>query len=144
MQFFSSPKNLIFTNLKRVEYIPSEVWLTLQPMGGGGRCTPPVVFFTLLQNLQAIPENTWLLPTFIADIPMKKKSIIYRYPVKYFFFRCEVLGIKIRYKGCVELISEGIFGKYSKMVFVLIFFKGQIFRPFSGLAPSKLKLSSNI
>ena len=35
-----------------------------------------------------------------------------------------VLGIKIRQKGCVEFISEGIFGIYSKMkILVLTFFK---------------------
>ena len=48
-------------------------------------------------------------------------------------FTYEVLGIKIGYKGCVELISEGIVGKYSKNEdFGLNFFeKGQILRPFS-------------
>ena len=40
----------------------------------------------------------------------------------------------------MELISEGIFGKYSKMK--IFFFKGQILMPFSGLAPSKLKFFS--
>ena len=44
----------------------------------------------------------------------------------------------------MEFISEGIFEKYSKMkiLFVKIFEKGQILRPFSGLAPSKLKIFS--
>jgi len=42
----------------------------------------------------------------------------------------------------LEFISEGIFEKYSKMkiLFFEIFEKGQILRPFSGLAPSKLKI----
>ena len=42
----------------------------------------------------------------------------------------------------MEFISEGIFEKYSKMkiLFFEIFEKGQILRPFSGLAPSKLKI----
>ena len=41
----------------------------------------------------------------------------------------------------MEFISEGIFEKYSKMKILVfeIFEKGQILRPFSGLAPSKLK-----
>ena len=41
----------------------------------------------------------------------------------------------------LEFISEGIFEKYSKMKILSfeIFEKGQILRPFSGLAPSKLK-----
>ena len=45
----------------------------------------------------------------------------------------------------MEFISEGIFEKYSKMKILVfeIFEKGQILRPFSGLAPSKLKFFSN-
>ena len=42
----------------------------------------------------------------------------------------------------MEFISEGIFGKYSKMKTLVLTFlkKDQILRPFSGLAPSKLKI----
>ena len=42
----------------------------------------------------------------------------------------------------MEFISEGIFEKYSKMKILVfeIFEKVQILRPFSGLAPSKLKI----
>ena len=36
----------------------------------------------------------------------------------------EVLGIKLGHKGCIESISEEIFGEYSKMkILVLIFFR---------------------
>ena len=44
----------------------------------------------------------------------------------------------------MELISKRIFEKYSKMkiLFFDIFEKGQILRPFSGLAHSKLKIFS--
>ena len=39
----------------------------------------------------------------------------------------------------MEFISEGIFGKYTKMkILDYIFGKGKILMPFSGLAPSKL------
>ena len=43
-------------------------------------------------------------------------------------------------------MSEGIFEKYSKMKILVfeIFEKGQILRPFSGLALSKLKSFSNL
>ena len=57
-----------------------------------------------------------------------------------------VLGIKIGLKGSLDLISEGIFEKYLKMKILVfdIFEKGQILRPFSGLAPSKLKICSMV
>ena len=44
----------------------------------------------------------------------------------------------------MEFISEGIFEKYSKLMILVfeIFEKGQILRPFLGLAPSKLKFFS--
>ena len=44
----------------------------------------------------------------------------------------------------MEFISEGIFEKYSKMKIMVfeIFEKGQILRPFLGLAPQKLKIFS--
>ena len=45
----------------------------------------------------------------------------------------------------VELISEGFFGKYSKIkILVLKFWKrGHILRPFSGKAHTKIKMLSN-
>ena len=44
----------------------------------------------------------------------------------------------------MEFISEGIVEKYSKMKILVfeIFEKVQILRPFSGLAPSKMKIFS--
>ena len=44
----------------------------------------------------------------------------------------------------MEFISEGIFEKFPKMKILVfeIFEKGQILRPFSGLAPSKRKFFS--
>ena len=44
----------------------------------------------------------------------------------------------------MKFISEGIFEKYSKMKILVLTFlnKDQILRPFSGLAPSKLKMFS--
>ena len=55
-----------------------------------------------------------------------------------------MLGIKIGLKGSLEFISEEIFEKYSKMKILVfeVFEKGQILRPFLGLAPSKLKIFS--
>ena len=38
----------------------------------------------------------------------------------------------------MELISEEIFGKYSKMKIFVDFEKGHIFRPFSGIALTKM------
>merc|ERR1711860_362673 len=38
-------------------------------------------------------------------------------------FACEVMGIKIEKKGCFEFISEGIFGKYSKMKVLVLNFE---------------------
>ena len=37
-------------------------------------------------------------------------------------FACEVMGIKIESEGCFEFISEGIFGKYSKMKVLVLNF----------------------
>ena len=44
----------------------------------------------------------------------------------------------------MELISKRIFGKYSKMKILGLKFleKGHIFRPFSGIAPTKMKILS--
>ena len=58
---------------------------------------------------------------------------------------CEVLGIKIRYKGCVEFITEenGKYSKYSKMkilVFKYLKKKREKIRPFSDLESSKLNV----
>ena len=46
----------------------------------------------------------------------------------------------------MELISDGFFGKYSKMkIWIFIFVeKGQILMPFSCLVPLKLKMFSKI
>ena len=46
------------------------------------------------------------------------------------------LSIKIGLKGCVEFISEEIFGKYSKYSGLESFEKGHILRPFKGLGIS--------
>ena len=52
-----------------------------------------------------------------------------------------MLGIKLGYKGWVEFISEGFLENIEDFGFD-IFEKGQILRPFSGLASSKLNISS--
>ena len=54
-------------------------------------------------------------------------------------FTCEVLGIKIGLKGGVEFISEK---KIFKNDFGFkILEKGNILRPFSDIAPSKMKIT---
>ena len=83
--------------------------------------------FTACDNTFETPKNSFYKPQlkYFLDIikifldiwdprtTKKKKSENFTYGM---------LGIKIK-KGCVEFISEGIFGKYSKMkILVLTFF----------------------